>query len=147
MNELEAAIGLGNMENYERILSRRRQNLCHVLERFDRFAPYLASITEEPNETIGPHAIPIVVQEPASFTREQLGSYLETHGVETRTLFASMPTQCPGFAHLGYSLGEFPNAEYLGRHGLHIGVHHDLDVEDMDYVLEVLDNFLKEYQK
>ena len=146
MNELEAAIGLGNLDLYDDILEKRRRNLMYVLERFDRFAPYLKTIREEPHERIGPHAIPIVVQEVASFTRDQLVSCLERHGIATRTLFASMPTQCAGFAYLGHVPGEFPNAEYLGRHGLHVGVHHDLTPEHMDYVLDVIGRFLETNQ-
>jgi dTDP-4-amino-4,6-dideoxygalactose transaminase len=147
MNELEAAIGLGNMDLYHDILAARRRNLLYVLERFHRFHPYLATIREEPGEQIGPHAIPIVVQEEASFTRAQLTNYLEERGIETRTLFASMPTQCPGFAYLGYQPGQFPNAEYMGKHGIHIGVHQDLSQKEMDYVLESLGEFLKQYQR
>ena len=146
MNELEAAIGLGNLDLYHEILDRRRRNLLYVLERFDRFSPYLATIREEPHEQIGPHAIPIVVQEEASFTRAQLTHYLEERGIATRTLFASMPTQCPGFAHLGHTLGQFPNAEYVGRNGLHVGVHHDLGIEEMEYVLATIEGFLESYQ-
>jgi dTDP-4-amino-4,6-dideoxygalactose transaminase len=142
MNEFEAAIGLGNLENYQDIVKKRHDNLLYVLERFDRFSPYLATIREESWERIGPHAIPIIIQEEAPFSRADLTKYLEEHGVETRTLFASMPTQCPGFAYLGHQLGQFPNAEYIGKNGIHIGVHHDLDLDDMQYVLEVLDNFL-----
>ena len=146
MNELEAAIGLGNMEDYDEILARRRKNLLHVLERFHRFSPYLSTIREEPHEQIGPHAIPIVIQPEASFTRAQLTGYLERAGIETRTLFASMPTQCPGFAHLGHRLGQFPAAEYMGRRGIHVGVHHDLTTEDMDHVLATLADFLERHQ-
>jgi dTDP-4-amino-4,6-dideoxygalactose transaminase len=58
-----------------------------------------------------------------------------------------MPTQCRGFAHLGYRLGQFPQAEYLGRQGIHIGVHHDLDLDDMEYVLDTLADFLTQHQK
>lgn len=147
MNELEAAIGLGNLDIYHEILDKRQRNLLYVLERFKRFSPYLATIKEEPGEQIGPHAIPIVVQEAASFTRAELASYLEENGIETRTLFASMPTQCAGFAYLGYELGQFPNAEYIGKHGIHIGVHQDLGLEEMDYVLETVGRFLELYQK
>jgi dTDP-4-amino-4,6-dideoxygalactose transaminase len=147
MNELEAAIGLGNIEIYQDILDKRRRNLIHVLERFKRFSPYLATIEEGPEEQIGPHAIPIIVQEEASFSRAELINYLEEHGVETRTLFASMPTQCAGFAYLGYKLGQFPNAEYMGLNGLHIGVHHDLGLEEMDYVLETIEHFLELHQR
>jgi len=147
MNELEAAIGLGNIEIYQDILDKRRRNLIHVLERFERFSPYLATIEEGPEEQIGPHAIPVIVQEEASFSRAELINYLEEHGVETRTLFASMPTQCAGFAYLGYKLGQFPNAEYMGLNGLHIGVHHDLGLEEMDYVLETIGRFLELRQR
>ena len=77
MNELEAAIGIGAMEVYHDILKKRHDNLIHVLERFDRYAPYLSTIKEEPHEHIGPHAIPIIVNEGAPFTRAQLTQYLE----------------------------------------------------------------------
>lgn len=146
MNELEAAVGLGNLECYETILGKRRQNLMYVLERFERFHPYLATIYEESHEIIGPHAIPIIVQEDASFTRAELTNYLEQRGIETRTLFASMPTQCPGFAYLGYRLGQFQHAEYMGKHGIHIGVHQDLGQEEMEYVLATLAQFLETFQ-
>jgi len=147
MNELEAALGLGNLDAYEEILQRRRANLRYVLGKFGAFSPYLASITEDANEVIGPHAIPIVVQEAATFTRADLTTYLEEHGIETRTLFASMPTQCPGFAFLGKKTGDFPHAEYMGLHGIHVGVHQDLNIEDMEYLLQTLRSFLETHQK
>jgi dTDP-4-amino-4,6-dideoxygalactose transaminase len=146
MNELEAAVGLGAVDLYDEILAVRRRNLLHVLDRFSRFEPFLYTIREEPWERIGPHAIPIVLGEEASFTREELALHLEEHGVETRTLFASMPTQCPGFAFLGHREGEFPSAEYLGRNGIHVGVHQDLSLEDMEHVLETLARFLEAHQ-
>lgn len=146
MNELEAAIGLGAMEIYDEILAKRRENLLYVLNRFERFAPYLSTISEAPHEQIGPHAIPIIVNEQARFTSTVLSRYLEQKGIETRTLFASMPTQCPGFAYLGYQLGEFPHAEYVGLHGIHIGVHQDVGLEEMEYVLRTLERFLKVHQ-
>ena len=142
MNEMEAAIGIGAMEVYYEILKKRHDNLIYVLERFDRFAPWLSTIKEEAHEQIGPHAIPIIINEGAPFTRAELTRHLEKNGIETRTLFVSMPTQCPGFEYLGYKLGQFPNAEYLGNNGLHIGVHQDVGIEDMEYVLEILEQLV-----
>lgn len=143
MNELEAAIGIGAMEIYEEILKKRHDNLIHVLERFDRFAPWLSTIREEPHERIGPHAIPIIINEGAPFTRAQLTQHLEKNGIETRTLFASMPTQCPGFSYLGYRPGQFPVAEYMGHNGIHVGVHQDVGIGEMEYLLEILEAFVK----
>jgi len=145
MNELEAAIGIGNIELYHEILEKRRQNLLYVLSRFEQFSPYLSTIREEPHEKIGPHAIPIIIEPHASFTRAQFTEHLEKHGIETRTLFASMPTQCPGFTYLGYHLGQFPVAEYMGKNGIHLGVHQDLGLTEMEYVLDQIRVFLKNH--
>jgi dTDP-4-amino-4,6-dideoxygalactose transaminase len=145
MNELEAAIGIGAMEVYHDILKKRHDNLIYVLEHFTSFAPHLSTIKEEPYEQIGPHAIPIIVNEGAPFTRAELTQNLEKNGIETRTLFLSMPTQCHGFEYLGYKLGQFPNAEYMGHHGLHIGVHQDVGIKEMDYVLAVVNDFLDKF--
>jgi predicted membrane-bound mannosyltransferase len=87
-------------------------------------------------------AIPIIINEGAPFTRAEMTLHLEKNGIETRTLFVSMPTQCPGFEYLGYRLGQFPNAEYMGLHGIHIGVHQDVGIEEMEYVLAVIGRFI-----
>jgi dTDP-4-amino-4,6-dideoxygalactose transaminase len=43
---------------------------------------------------------------------------------------------------LGYKEGDFPNAEYLGNNGLHIGVHQDLQEEHIDYFIGKIKEFL-----
>lgn len=146
MNELEAAIGIGNIELYDNIVHTRHENLKYVLDRFDKFSPYISTIREEEHEFIGPHAIPIWLSEQASFSRADLTNYLEQCNIETRNLFQSMPTQCPGFANLGYKLGDFPTAEYMGNNGIHIGCHHDLTTEHMEYFLHHITKFLERYQ-
>ncbi|MBP7652787.1 DegT/DnrJ/EryC1/StrS family aminotransferase [Candidatus Dependentiae bacterium] len=146
MNELEAAIGLGALENYYQILEKRRANLYYLMENFKQFSPNLKTITKEEYEEIGPHALPIIVQESANFSRNQLTDYLEKNGIDTRSLFLSMPTQCEGFKNLGYKYGEFPNAEYMGHNGIHIGVHQDLGKPECDYVLNVINDFIKKHR-
>jgi dTDP-4-amino-4,6-dideoxygalactose transaminase len=142
MNELEAAIGIGNLDLYDEILQKRRENLYYLLEEFKKFHSYLATIEKEPYEEIGPHALPMIVQEEAKFTRDQLVNGLEKKGIDTRTLFSSMPTQCPGFNFLGYKEGDFPNAEYIGNNGIHIGVHQDIDRKGCDYIIDTVEEFL-----
>ena len=147
MNELEAAVGLGNLDIYNEILEKRRKNLISLKKKFEKFKPYLTTIKEGKDERIGPHAFPIIIQEEAPFTRKELVNFLEKNEIETRSLFSSMPTQCQGFSFLGYKLGDFPNAEYIGTNGLHIGVHQDLNEEHVDYFIKIVDKFLTQYIK
>lgn len=144
MNELEAAVGLGNLEIYPEILRKRRENLLYMMDKFKEFVPYLYTIEEDPGEQVGPHAFPIVVKEKAKFTRDKFVFFLEQRGIDSRSLFLSMPSQCSGFEYLGYKLGDFPEAEYIGDNGLHIGVHQKMSRRELDYVLNTIKNFLNE---
>jgi dTDP-4-amino-4,6-dideoxygalactose transaminase len=145
MNELEAAVGLGALDVYDDILRRRRENLLRMMADFKKFSPYLETFEELPYEKIGPHAFPFFVDEDAGFSRDELTVYLEKEGIDTRDLFSSMPTQCPGFDFLGHKPGDFPNAEFIGENGIHIGVHQDIGIEDIDYFMNIVGKFLKEH--
>lgn len=143
MNELEAAVGLGNLDIFEDILGRKRKNLLGMIEKFQRFSQYLYTVTEEPHEKIGPHGFPIILKEDAPFKRDGLVAHMEGAGIDTRNLFLSMPTQCAGFSFLGHKPGEFPVAEYMGGRGLHIGVHQDIGTAEIDYIMETIAEFLE----
>jgi dTDP-4-amino-4,6-dideoxygalactose transaminase len=86
----------------------------------------------------------MIVRKDAPFSRDQLVNHLESNGIDTRSLFQSMPTQCRGFESLGYKLGQFPNAELCGTNGLHIGIHQDITNDDVSYVLEVIGEFIRQ---
>ena len=143
MNELEAAIGLGSLSCYRKIINKRHSNLLAMINKLREFSEYFYTIKEDKDERIGPHAFPIIVKEKAPFTRNELVDYLDKRGIDTRDLFSSMPTQCPGFAYLGYKLGDFPNAEYVGSNGIHIGVHQDINDKHIDYIFKILMSFIK----
>jgi dTDP-4-amino-4,6-dideoxygalactose transaminase len=145
MNEVEAAVGLGSLKMYEQIIDKRRHNLLAMIEKLREFDEYIATIHEQDGERIGPHALPMIVNEGAPFSRNRFTDYLDKNGIDTRDLFASMPTQCPGFSFLGCKPGDFPNAEYIGDNGLHIGVHQDLTDQHIEYFIDTVRNFLQRY--
>lgn len=144
MNELEAAVGLGNIKIFSDILGRRRKNLLYLIEKFRKFEEFFMTIKEEPGEKIGPHAFSIIVREGAPFSKDDCVDYLDKAGIDSRNLFYSMPTQCPSYAFLGHRRGDFPEAEYCGDRGFHIGIHQDLNEEHCDHVVAAMGSFLKE---
>jgi dTDP-4-amino-4,6-dideoxygalactose transaminase len=144
MNELEAALGLGNLDLYGEILEKRYNNLRSMMEQFKEFSAYLWTFKEELWERIGPHAFPFVVKKMAPFTRDELMLHLERKGVDSRTLFSSIPTQCGGYEFLGYKIGDFPNAEYIGSNGIHIGVHHEINEKEIGWFISCVRGFINE---
>jgi len=142
MNELEAALGLGALDNYHRIVAVRHANLMRMIAGFEEFGKYLQTFAEGPEERIGPHAFPFVVRDEAPFTRDEMLLFLEKIGVDGRTLFSSIPTQCGGFEFLGYRPGDFPEAENVGLRGIHIGVHQQVTAGDIDWFIDQVGEFI-----
>jgi dTDP-4-amino-4,6-dideoxygalactose transaminase len=62
--------------------------------------------------------------------------------IDFRDLFYSIPTQTPAYGFLGYKLGDFPEAEYCSDHGVHIGIHQDLSISQLDYVVSVIGDLI-----
>lgn len=144
MNDLEAAVGLGSIDIFAKVLEKRRKNLHYLVKEFENFQPYLSTVREESHESISPHGLPVIVTEAAKFTREELLDHLEKNAIEARNLFQSMPTQCAGFSFLGYECGQFPNAEFMGLQGIVVGVHQELGRGECDYFLDKVAEFLEE---
>lgn len=143
MHEIEAAVGLGNIKIFRHILEKRRRNLLYLIDKFKKLEEFFITIKEEPHEKIGPHAFSIIVREQAPFAKDEFVACLDKAGVDSRNLFYSMPTQCPSYAFLGKKLGDFPGAEYCSDHGTHIGIHQDIELKQLDYVVGVTEDFLK----
>lgn len=147
MNDMEASLGLGTLDLYHQIVATRHANLLKMIAGFQGFEKYLWTFTEESHEQIGPHAFPFVVRKDAPFSRNDILLYLEKIGVDGRTLFSSIPTQCGGFEFLGYQLGDFPQAEYVGDHGVHVGVHQNVSLDDVDWFINSVGDFISAREK
>ncbi|MFA5260430.1 MAG: DegT/DnrJ/EryC1/StrS family aminotransferase, partial [Candidatus Omnitrophota bacterium] len=143
MNEIEAAVGIGNIRIFKDILGTRRRNLLYLIEHFRKFDEYFISVKEDEGEKIGPHAFSVILKEGLNFSKEEIVADLDRQGIDSRNLFYSMPTQCPSYAFLGHTLGDFPEAEYCADHGFHIGIHQDIGLAQLDYVVEGVAAFLK----
>lgn len=87
MNELEAAVGLGSLTRYRKIIDKRHRNLIAMIKKLKGFSEYFFTIQEDEDEKIGPHAFPVIIKENNLFTRNELVVYLDKHGIDTRDLF------------------------------------------------------------
>ncbi len=143
MNEIEAAVGLGNIEIFHDILEKRRANVRHLIKAFAKFQKYFWYLKEDSHEILGPHAFSIILKDGVNFTKDEFVTYLERFGVDSRNLFYSIPTQTQSYQFMGHKLGDFPQAEYCSDHGTHIGCHQDVGIAQMDYVVKVVEEFLK----
>jgi len=145
MNEIEAAVGLGNIHIFRDIFEKRRRNLLYLIGRFKEFEDYFIYLKEDAGETIGPHAFSIILKPGVKFSKEDFVDHLDKSGIDSRNLFYSMPTQCPSYQFLGHKPGDFPEAEYCSDHGTHIGIHQGIENDQLEYVIDTVRTFLEKY--
>lgn len=140
MNDLTAAIGLESIEQFKTNFVKRKENLYYLLDilKCMGLEEHYHFIKEEEFEVVSPHAFPIVLKNNEKGKRDNLYQYLESHEIQCKTLFGSLPTQHDAFKFLGYKLGDFPVAEYIGNNGLHFGMHQYLSEQDMKHIAGTL---------
>ena len=139
VTEMEAALGVGQLERLEENLARRRQVATRLTAALDHPQLQLPS-TAEGNE----HAhmmYPIVCA--SRELRDRLVIALERAGVETRFLLPVIGQPCYDGV-LEFREGAFPNARHALSHGFYIGSHPGMTDEDVDYIAEVAHRELRD---
>lgn len=143
MNDLTAAIGIEGIGNFETTFNKRKENLYRLLELTEELEEYIYFIKEEKHEVICPHAFPLVLKD-KKYDCKKLYSYLESKGIQCKTLFGSLPMH-NAFKFIGHKPGDFPVAEYVGENGLHFGIHQYLTDDDLTYISETLKSYFKNF--
>jgi len=142
MNELTAAVGLEGIVSFDQTFNKRKDNLYKLLQLTEELSEHLHFLKEESYEKVSPHAFPLVLKN-GKYDCARLYSHLESKGIQCKTLFGSLPTQHKAFQFLGYEQGQFPVAEYVGRNGLHFGIHQYLSDDDLHYISDCLKSYFQ----
>lgn len=132
MNTLEAIIGLGMIDDLSLYIRKRRQNLIKLNELLG-----YNYFSDREGENIIPHGYPILVK--SQKQRDRILQELpEKFGIEVRQIFYSIPTQCEAYKFLGGKEGTYPVAEDIGRRGLYVPCHQNLNDQDLIKISKAL---------
>ena len=135
--EIQAALGLNQLEIADEIIHKRQENVKYLNEGLQDVSHILQ--LPKYDENVSYLAYPLIVKEPGIIHRDKLCKELEVKGIETRPLFTCIPTQQPAYEFMKSKWqGLLPNAEWLGANGLHIGCHQYMTKEDLDYVIKII---------
>jgi len=132
MTELEAAIGLGDLDNWQDMVKKRQENARYLI----------GELLRNPNNTF-----PIGVIAEHSFMffpmyvprRDELMVYLEKHGIQTRTMMPliSQPITKP------YLKKKYPVAQYIEERGLLLPCHQYLKKQDLEFMVKKIKDFYR----
>lgn len=135
--ELEAAIGLAQLEAKDAIIAKRKALARFYLANLADLSDYLQLPTQPPECEHVFMLFPLVLREGH---KRELINYLEENGVETRDL---MPLLSQPVYHriFGDLLPQYPVAQWLHRGGFYIGCHQHIDQASAEHVVELFHKY------
>ena len=139
--ELEAAVGLAQLDDMPELIQCRQKNAAYLLERLGPFENEL-QLPSWPDYVDHVFMMfPIVIRDRVT-TKSELVSHLEEHGVETRDMvpLLNQPIYRQRFGDIE---GDFPTAKWINGAGFYIGCHPYLEEEQLDHVIRQFEQFFR----
>jgi CDP-6-deoxy-D-xylo-4-hexulose-3-dehydrase len=138
--ELEAALGIAQLEEKDLIVNRRKNNAKYLTKGMNILSEYVQLPYEPSDREHGFMLYGIILK---NGSKQHLVNYLEEYQIETRDLLplVNQPVYLEMF---GDDLEEkFPVAKYLNKQAFYIGCHHYFTLEDLDYIVEVFKSYFR----
>lgn len=135
VTELEAALGLAQLEDWPQMIAARRGNAAYLKERLAPYQDRLQLPAVRPATEHSWMMFPLVLRrEP----KEDLVNHLEARGIETREMLPL--TNQPVYRDLWHE-EDYPVAWWINRSGLYVGCHQGLTTADLDYMVDAFEEF------
>ncbi len=143
--DLQAAMGLVQLEKLDSIIETRKHNYRRLLEIFSNYESKF--ILPKATDGADPSwfAFPITVKADAGFKRTELTMFFEDNKIQTRNYFGGNILLQPGYAHLatGDPIKDFPNATNATINTFFLGTSPRITDPQIDYIEETLNKFMK----
>jgi perosamine synthetase len=138
MTNLQAAVGVAQMERVDRFIERRKEIGERYIDRLGRLPGLVMPPGENWGETIYWIFSMRIDPEVAGLSRDQLTAELESRGIETRPFFIPLHLQPPYRQY-----GEFPVSTEISTTGISLPSGNDISDAEIDRVCDTIGAILK----
>lgn len=139
MSDLHAALGLSQMAKIDQFIDARNQQAAYYQEKLAALPLKLLHVCSRVRSAW--HLFVIQVTDNSSVSRRELFDALVAAGIRPQVHYIPVHTQ-PYYQTLGFSWGDYPNAENFYKNCLTIPLYPSLSGHEQDYVIEQLTQIL-----
>lgn len=145
--DINAAIGLVQLQKLPRFIRSRQSVRRRMLDLLSGKANWLRFQVERPGHTHAAFGFSIIVDRDAPFSRQTFQEHLEAHRIQTRPIVGSNFARQPVMRHLPHRIhGILQNADLVHYQGLMVGNHHDVTGSQLEYIVQVITDFLDRHK-
>jgi CDP-6-deoxy-D-xylo-4-hexulose-3-dehydrase len=143
--ELQASMGLVQMEKLEEIGIKRKENYKNLFQAFTIYDDYFHLHEAQPGANVDWFAFPITIKDGAPFKRSDICQFFEAHKIQTRPYFAGNIMLQPAYSHLADSkevIEKYPVARKVTTDTFFLGTSPVITKEKTDYIQTILDKYI-----
>jgi len=146
LNEMSAAFGLAQMDRIDEFNKVRRENYKYLRGKLDKYSNFFNFAETHLEANPSWFNFPITLKDNVQFTRKDLVEFLEKYKIRTRLFFAGNILTHDGFKKIKIiKEGTCKGADKVHKDSFLLGIHATQTKEMLDYISEVIDEFLKKY--
>jgi len=143
--EMAAAIGLAQLKKLPDFLDKRRRNFNHLYYGGSFWMDKYFIMPKSVKDNTAWFGFPLTIREDAPFTRKEITQYLDSVGVGNRVMFGGNITRQPAYKDVDYDADPLTNCDIVMQRGFWIGCWHGLELHQLDYTLERIQEFVNRY--
>lgn len=142
MSDIQAAIGLHQLNELETLNERRRYLSNRYRKAFSDLTDKISMQAKPDYEFVhSGHLFPICVLDATK--RDEFMSFLKENSIGTTPYYTPLHLFSYYQKKFGYRKGDFPNAEYVGERIVCLPLYYALKDEEQDYIIDTVRNFFK----
>jgi len=142
--DLQAAIGVAQLQKLEQFTAQRRHHWEQLYQRLQDWEEFFVLPRPTPSAEPSWFGFLLTLRPTVPFTRQELVTHLESHGVATRMLFAGNLVRQPAYQNVKYRIsGTLANTDLVMHRAFWIGVYPGLTIAQIHYAADVIEHFLK----
>jgi len=149
--DLQAAIGLKQVDKLEDLHLSRKNNFKKLYEIFEPYSEYFHMPVATEKSDPSWFAFLLTIKDNELFTKQELVDFLESAKIQTRSYFSGNILYHPGYRHLGEKYDnlqeQFPNSHLVTFNSFFLGTFQGITDKKINYIKSVVDSFFKQGQK
>lgn len=143
--DLQAAIGLQQLERLPWFIQRRKENFKKLYDALSKFEDYFLLPESLPKTDPCWFAFPLTVKENAPFKRGDIVNFLEERKIMTRPIFAGNIIRQPAYADIHFRvIGKLRNSDRIMKSSFFIGIHPGITESMLSYIINTFEEFIEQ---
>lgn len=148
ITDIQAALGLVQLEKIDSFNQIRRDNFKFLSENFKPWDKYFVLPKPQPNSDPSWFGFYLTLKPSCPFSRQDIINYLEKKQIATRLILAGNIIKQPYFKnyHLDYRIsGDLTNTDIIMNNSFWVGLYHGVTRPMLEFIIQSFNEFISKY--